>query len=37
VGVVDRGTDHPRRLEGMGVGLAALRQPRDQVFDGTDA
>src|SRR5579862_8387442 len=24
VGVVDRGADHPRRLEGMGVGLAAL-------------
>ena len=25
MGVVDRGTDHPRRLEGMGVSLAALR------------
>src|SRR3984957_4996532 len=37
VGVVDRGADHPRRLERMGIGLAALRQPADQFVDGANA
>src|SRR5665811_1062699 len=37
VGVVDRGADHPRRLEGVGVGFAELRQPRDQLVDGANA
>src|SRR5882672_3271594 len=37
MGVVDRGADHFRRLEGVPVGLAALRQPGDQIVDGADA
>src|ERR1700710_2269463 len=37
VGVVDRGTDHPRRLEGVGIAFAALGQPTHQVVDGADA
>src|SRR3954454_18510408 len=37
VGVIDRGTDHPRRLEGVGVTLASLRQPRNQIVNGADA
>src|ERR1700677_2992411 len=37
VGVVDRSPDHPRRLEGMGIGLAALGQPTDQILNGADA
>src|SRR6185437_4551768 len=37
VGVVDRSADHPRLLEGMGVGLVALRQPADQIVNGADA
>src|SRR5450631_2598659 len=37
MGVVDRGTDHPRRLERMGIGLAAPRQPRNQVVNGANA
>src|SRR4051812_21286527 len=32
--VIDRGADRARRLEGVGVLLAALRQPADQVGDG---
>src|SRR5262245_3319673 len=35
MGVVDRGTDHLRLLEGICIGLAAARQPGDQFVDGT--
>src|SRR5260221_13615101 len=31
VGVVDRRADHPRRLEGVGVSVAARRKPADQI------
>src|SRR5262245_37749274 len=34
VGVVDRGADHLRLLEGIGIGLAAFRQPGDEIIDG---
>src|ERR1700757_3364232 len=34
MGVVDRGADYPRRLEGIGVAFAAAGKPADQVFDG---
>src|SRR5215475_11174234 len=34
MGVVDRGADHLRLLEGVGIGLAAARQPGDQFVDG---
>src|ERR1700730_14744603 len=37
MGVVDRGADHPRRIEGIGVGLATSRKPRHQIVDGADA
>src|ERR1019366_2403394 len=37
VGVVDRGADHPTRPERMGVGLAAPRQPRNQIVNGANA
>src|ERR1700722_5842613 len=37
MGVVDRGADHPRRLERMGIGFAALPQPADQFVDGANA
>src|SRR5664279_1011301 len=37
MGVVDRGTDHFRLLEGVGIGLALPGQPRDQVVDGVHA
>src|SRR5438552_4596079 len=33
VGMVDRGADHLRLLEGIGIGLAAVRQPADQLID----
>jgi hypothetical protein len=36
MGVVDRGADHARGLEGMGVGLIAPRQPAHQVFNGAN-
>src|SRR6478735_5520497 len=32
MGVVDRGTDHLRLLEGMGVTLVALGEPADQLI-----
>src|SRR5882757_1208123 len=31
MGVVDRGADHPRRLEGVGVSVAARGKPADQI------
>src|SRR6202040_3373219 len=34
MGVVDRGADHLRLFERVGIGLAALRKPGDQVVDG---
>src|ERR1700722_15015285 len=37
MGVVDRGANHPRCFEGVGVGLAALGQPPDQIVDGAHA
>src|ERR1700753_586092 len=37
MGMIDGGADHARRLEGVGVALAALRQPADQVIDGANA
>src|SRR3984957_2356576 len=37
MGVVDRGADHPRLLERIGISLAALRQPADQFVDGAHA
>src|SRR6185312_11656528 len=37
MGVVDRGTDHPRRLECVGVTIVAACQPADQIADGADA
>src|SRR5229473_1309469 len=37
MGVVDRGADHLRRLERIGIGLAASRQPSDQIVHGADA
>src|ERR1700722_10411336 len=37
MGMVDRGADHTRRLEGMGVSLAARGKPCDQCFDGFNA
>src|SRR5881394_495900 len=33
VGMVDGGADHPGRLEGVGVFVAARRKPADQVTD----
>src|ERR1700679_3466328 len=33
VGMVDRGADHPRGFERMGIGLALSRQPADQGLD----
>src|SRR4051812_16791730 len=37
MGAIDGGADHLRILECMGVFLAALRQPADQVADGRNA
>src|SRR5579872_1044292 len=37
MGVVDRRANHPWRLEGVGIGLAAFGEPCDQFFDGLDA
>src|ERR1700688_2514743 len=37
VGVVDRGANHPRSLEGVGIGFAALGQPGDQIVDSANA
>ena len=34
MGVVDRRADHLRLFKGVGVSLAALRQPADQILDG---
>src|SRR5665647_1588922 len=34
MGVVDRGADHLGFFEGVGIGLAAVRKPGDQIFDG---
>src|SRR5579862_1691980 len=37
VGVVNRGTNHARRIESMSIALAARGKPCDQIFDGLDA
>src|SRR5262245_23437128 len=34
MGLVDRRANHLRLLEGVGIGLAAARQPGDQFVDG---
>src|SRR5579863_10416374 len=36
MGVVDGGADHPRRLERVGVAVAAPRQPADQIAHRAD-
>src|SRR5437660_2848566 len=33
MGMVDRGADHLRPFEGMGIGFAAVREPGDQFLD----
>src|SRR5215475_13772901 len=37
VGMIDRGTDHRRLLEGIGIGLALPGQPGDQFPNGANA